>query len=257
MILEVAADAPLVVRAAAAAVLWAHVGGAVAGLVSGSIALLAPKGGRLHRAAGAVFFVAMLIMASTGALVAGVMHRRIAATAGAFTFYLVATAWMTVRRPEHRVGPFEALAMLFALGIATTGFGFGLIGSLSPTGRLDGLPYQPAYIFAALATVGAAGDAAMVRAGGIFGRRRIARHAWRMGVALFVTAGSAAGQPKAVPEALRGSPILFVPMLAILALTLFWLIRARFTHAFEPPAASAPKAAQNGPPLAALQGDRP
>lgn len=62
MILHVSPHAPALVSAAAATLLFLHVGGASAGLVSGPVAMLAAKGGRLHRAAGNVFFVSMLIM---------------------------------------------------------------------------------------------------------------------------------------------------------------------------------------------------
>jgi hypothetical protein len=49
-----------------------------------------------------------------------------------------------------------------------------------------------------------------------------------MNVALFVAAGSLfLGQQKLFPHALRGSPILFAPELAIVVMTIVWLVRLR------------------------------
>ena len=49
MILPVPADAPIYVRYAANALLFAHIGGGAVGMVAGTTALLAPKGEWLHR----------------------------------------------------------------------------------------------------------------------------------------------------------------------------------------------------------------
>jgi hypothetical protein len=112
------------------------------------------------------------------------------------------------------------------------------MGLHSPGGEVDGLPYQPFAVFGAVAALAAASDLSMIRRGGISGAPRIARHLWRMCAALLIAAASFAGQPKAVPEALRGSPILFLPALATLGLMIFWLVRVRSTGAAKPAAAT-------------------
>jgi uncharacterized membrane protein len=233
MILQVPADAPLAIRLGADALLWGHIGGAFAGLASGFVAILAPKGRRLHRLSGDVFFAAMLMMSGVGAVVAPLLGDFVSMTAGMITFYLVATAWATVMRPAGRIGAFEPAATAAAFAIAATGLAVGLVAGQMPASHNS--PYQVAFVFSAFALMAGLYDWGLVRAGGLAGRRRIARHAWRMGTALFVAAGSFAGQPKAIPEAWRGSPLLAIPMALVLVLTLFWLIRARFTRAFGPP----------------------
>src|SRR5262249_60362544 len=65
--LPVDPNAPLLIRAAADAVLWTHIGGGSAGIASGFVAVLARKGGWWHRKAGTVFFGSMLLMAGVGA----------------------------------------------------------------------------------------------------------------------------------------------------------------------------------------------
>lgn len=53
---------------------------------------------------------------------------------------------------------------------------------------------------------------------------------WRMCFAFFVATGSFfLGQQDVMPQAVRGSPILFVLAFAPFALMLFWLVRVRFS----------------------------
>ena len=69
---------------------------------------------------------------------------------------------------------------------------------------------------------------------GISGKRRIARHLWRMCFGWFIATGSFfLGQQQVFPPRFRGSPVLLVPALLPLALLIFWLIRVRFTNAYK------------------------
>jgi hypothetical protein len=232
MILHVPPGSPLVVRAAADAILTLHIGGGVVGILSGATAVLAPKGGPLHRAAGQVFFVSMLIMSGIGAIVSPFLPQWSNVVPGVFTFYLVATAWMTVRRPEGQVGRFEVGALLLAWGAAVMGVLLGMVAAGSPTGLLNGDPPMTFFVFASLPALAGALDLGVILRGGVSGGRRIARHLWRMSVALFVASGSLfLGQPKVFPHWLRGSPIMFAPEIAILALMIFWLLRVRTAKA--------------------------
>ena len=65
-----------------------------------------------------------------------------------------------------------------------------------PKGMLDGEPSQIGYVFAVVALIAAASDFSMIHRGGLAGAPRIARHLWRMCLALFIAWGSAAGQPR-------------------------------------------------------------
>lgn len=227
MILQLSPETPALVRTAASLALVLHISGASTALMAGPAAMIAKKGSRAHRIAGNVFFVSMLTMSGIGAVVAPMFPDRISALAGAYTFYLTATGWAAVIRPAGKVGRFEVGALIFAAALAVTGIVLGRLGSLSPKGTLDGLPYQLPYAFAALAAVAAACDIGVLMKRGLTGGARIARHLWRMGLALVIAAASFAGQPKAQPEFLRNSPYLFIPALVILAATLVWLVHTR------------------------------
>jgi len=204
-------------------------------MVSGAVALLSRKGERLHRIAGTLFFLSMLMMSAIAASVAPFLTdgQRPNTVAGIMTFYLVATAWATVRFPEGSVGRFDLAALFVPLGVAVAGMMFALEAQNSPTGTIDGSPPQAFYVFMVIGTIAAASDFKVMVRGGISGAPRIARHLWRMCTALFIATGSFfLGQPKFLPAFLQGSPLVFLPVLAPLLLMGFWLIRVRLTNWF-------------------------
>lgn len=236
MILQAAPGAPWVLHAGAAVLLFLHVAGASIGLVAGAAAMLARKGERLHRAAGNVFFVSMLFMAGVAAATAPFLPdaRWTNTTAGVFTLYLVATSWATVKRREGEVGRFEVGALVVATCVAAMGAGLAVVHAGSEAASA----YATVYAFAVVAAIAAAGDLRMIRRGGIAGAPRIARHLWRMSLALFIAAGSFFfGQADEIPQALRG-PHLAIPPLAVLGTLAFWMLRVRFTGAFRSAAAA-------------------
>ncbi len=240
MILEIDPASPAWVHAVANTVLYLHIGGGSVGLASGAMALISRKGERLHRAAGNIFFISMLIMSAIGAGVAPLLPDRISSVAGIVTFYLVATSWMTVRRKENSTGLFEIVAMIVALGAGATGLTLALMAANSPTGLLDGLPPFPGYLMASLAGLGAATDFKVILRGGISGAPRIARHLWRMCAALAIAAASLfLGQPQVFPKAVQGSLLLAAPVLATLALMIFWLAAVYLTKRFKSATAAA------------------
>jgi hypothetical protein len=74
-------------------------------------------------------------------------------------------------------------------------------------------------------------DAKVVLAGGISGAPRIARHLWRMCVALIFATGSffTNALPRLLPGPMHVSSAFFFPILLPLGLLVFWMIRVRFT----------------------------
>jgi uncharacterized membrane protein len=228
MILHLDPHTPAVVRDAAKAMLYAHIGGAFAGLVSGGAALWSSKGRRLHGAAGGLFFVAMLTMSAVGALVAPFLPESQAPNTmmGAFTFYLVATGWAVVRRKPGETGRFEIGAAAFAGGLAAGAAAYAWLNARGP----HPLPFPEGPVieaFAVLVSLAAVLDVGAILAGGLTGPARLTRHLWRMTLALLIAAGSFAGQPKAIPPILHGSPLVLLPALAVLISLIYWLARIR------------------------------
>ena len=215
-----------------------HIGAGTLALVSGTVAAVARKGGRLHRMAGTIFFVSMLVMAAFAAYLAVAMPGQLVNLfIATFTIYLVATAWLTVLRKESIVGLPEkiALAVAFLLCAPFTVLSFQLATGMAPFFKsavpLKGPVLVAIYSFTTVIAIAAIADAKVVLAGGIAGAPRIARHLWRMCLGLTLAAGSAFtnGLPRLLPGPMHVTPIFFLPQFLPLILLVFWMIRVRFT----------------------------
>ena len=233
-ILQVGADSPLLFHVGAAIILWLHIAGGTIGMASGAAALVFRKGGRLHGAAGHVFFASMLVMASIGGAVAPFLRsvqgepKMFDSLAGWFTCYLVATSWMTVRRKAGTIGRFEPAACVFAFLLVVAATLFALQAKASAHGLFGGYP-APAYLtFATIFALAALLDLKLIIQRGISGTARICRHVWRMGLALWVAVGSFfLGQQRVMPESFQGSSLLNIPPLVVLLVVVFWLVKLR------------------------------
>ena len=193
---------------------WAHISMGLVGILSGAAALVFRKGSRPHQLVGHVFFVSMLIMGSMGATLAMTYSpNRGNVMGGGLTFYMVATAWATVRRRPGETGRLEIALALLGSAVATAGFTFGTMASLAPTNMLD--KYHPPlyFIFGSVALLLVAFDARMIARGGVTGAPRL--------TSLFL------GQPKVFPMAVRHSGLLPVPVVLVVLALLYSLIRIR------------------------------
>ncbi len=93
-----------------------HIAGGAIGLLSGTVAVIARKGGPLHRKAGTVFVGSMMVMATFAIYLGFVLPgQMLNVFIGVFALYLVTTAWMTVRRREDSSVVFERFALFVAL----------------------------------------------------------------------------------------------------------------------------------------------
>jgi uncharacterized membrane protein len=217
--LHLTAQSPWWIHAAALLALSLHIAGGITGILSGTAAMIFRKGGRLHRAAGQVFVASMLVMAAFGAIIATFLSQWTNVVGGTFTLYLIASAWTTARRKTGGTGTFEVTAMLAALGVAAGAVWLVRVGVHRPDGLINGQPWQPALVFAVIATLAATMAFRVILHGGISGVPRIARHRWRMCLGLFIAAGSFfLGQQQVMPVFIQGSPLLFVPAQAPLLL---------------------------------------
>ena len=215
-----------------------HIGGGFIGLASGAVAAFARKGGYLHRKAGTVFVVSMLVMATFAAYLAVAVPDQITNLfISAFAFYLVATAWMTVRRREGTTGLFEKIALFVALCLCAPFaiLAFQLATGLAPLFK-SAVPFEgpvliAIYVFTSVLAIAAIGDAKVVLAGGISGAPRIARHLWRMCLGLTLATGSAFtnGFARLLPGPYHVPAFFFFPQFLPLGLLIFWIIRVRFT----------------------------
>ena len=208
---------------------WIHISMGLVGILSGAAALTFRKGSRPHEMVGHVFFVSMLLMASMGATLAMTYSpNRGNVMGGGLTFYMVATAWATVRRKPGEIGHLEIALALLGSAVAAAGYTFGTMAAISPTNMLD--KYHPPlyFIFGSVALLLVAFDVRMIVRGGLMGTSRLTRHLLRMCLAMFMaTASLFLGQPKVFPMAVRHSGLLPVPVVLVVLALLYSLIRVR------------------------------
>ena len=197
------------------------------GLLTGYVALYAAKGAMLHRRSGMVFVYAMLAMCVFGTLISIVrgVAPAINIPAGVVTAYLVITGLTTIR-PMPGMRWLDVSLMLLALTLGLTDLTFGF-QALANGGTRFGMPAFPFFMFGVIATLGALGDLRVLRSGALTGSSRLARHLWRMCVALFIAALSFSVQiARMIPQPVR-IPAMAVPMLLVLATMGYWLWRVR------------------------------
>lgn len=197
------------------------------GILSGAAAAFFRKGSPLHSLAGKVFVISMLIMSGVAAGVAPFLNQRVNVVAALVTFYLVLTAWVAAKRRVRAVNAWDRAGLVFIASLAAYTLYLQQLAANSPSGTLDGSPPQAFYIFVLIGAFATFGDALLLWRGGITGMQRIARHLWRMMVALFVAVGSLfLGQPQVFPEPLRQSDGLrAIPVLLVILTLLYWLLR--------------------------------
>ena len=212
------------------ALLPLHIAAGTLSVLAGAAALLFRKGGRAHRAAGSVFVAAMTVMAVTAAVLGGDVGNIFA---GGLTIYMVGTGWVTARRGDGKAGLFEVGAFVVALVVAVAGFASaGLVASGAREAANPYIVFVTLFISSAIG-LAALGDLSVVLRRGVSGAQRIARHLWRMCFGLLIAIGSFAAQgADALPASLRGPALVFGPMLLVLLVMLFWLVRVLFTRWF-------------------------
>jgi uncharacterized membrane protein len=210
-----------------------HVTAGVLAMFAGAAAISFRKGSRWHGRAGNIFVLCMLSMAAAATCLGYMKHQTNNVFGGILTIYMVATAWATARRREGETGILDWVGFAFAFAIGALGIFHGL---QKMTGREPVDPGTFAFMQLFMSSVillAGIGDLRVLLRG-ISGRRRIARHLWRMCFGWFIATGSFfLGQQQVFPAWLRGSPALLVPALLPLALLIFWMIRVRFTGVYK------------------------
>jgi uncharacterized membrane protein len=212
-----------------------HICAGTLGVLSGAVAISFRKGSRLHRLTGMVFAISMLSLGASGAYMAVMKFQPGNILGGTFTFYLVATAWMTAKRRDEKRSNFDWAALLLVLAVVTTEITFAFQAMRSQTGLRYGYPAGPYFFMGSVALLALAGDVRMLVRGGVSGTQRIARHLWRMCFAWFIASASIfLARPHLFPALMRKSGVLYLLTLLPLMLMVFWLVRIRWAGAYKP-----------------------
>jgi hypothetical protein len=212
-----------------------HITAGIMGILAGAAAMSLRKGSARHAQAGKVFVMAMLTMAAAAVCLAYLKQDYNNVGGGILTFYLIGTAWLTAQRRDGEASMFDWAALVIPLAIGLGGWINGLQALHSSSGEKYGVPAGMHMFMGSVCLLTAAGDVRMLLRGGVFGTQRIMRHLWRMCFGLFIATGSFfLGQgSKVFPAFVLKSGALIVPAILPLMLLIFWVIRVRFSNAYE------------------------
>ena len=201
-------------------------------IVFGAAALVARKGGTLHRGCGRLFVYAMLSMGISGSTLA--LRQSLTnpnVLGGVMSAYFVVTALTTVRPATAWTRRLNAAALAAALGLAAYEIALGGRALGNARHAINGVPFFMLFFLATITLLAAGGDVRMMRSGPLRGGRRLARHLWRMCFALFIAAGSffsiRARVAKVLPEPLTTGPMRALPIVLVFVAMFYWLWRVR------------------------------
>jgi uncharacterized membrane protein len=215
-----------------------HIAAAAVALVCGAVALISSKGRIVHRTSGIVFVYSTLAMCLSAVTVAIVKGQVVNVMAGSMTAYLVVTGLRTVRQPSAASRRVDIALMLMALALGVGTMAAGMAAVANTHGRIFGFPPLPFFLFGVLGLAGGAGDARVIRSRSLRGAPRLARHLWRMCMALFIAVGSFFSIRSRVaavfPVVLTGGVPRTIPVVLVLVAMFYWLWRVR-SRAFQPP----------------------
>jgi uncharacterized membrane protein len=207
-----------------------HITTASIALLGGVAAMSLRKGSAGHRTGGTVFVIGMICMTASAILLGLLKTQTLNALVGALTCYLVASGWAAGRGNRLQdVRVVNAALGVVALGVGALLVKFGIEALSSPSHLKDGEEASGYFFFGAIAVLSAALDLRLL-IGGIGNKHRIARHLWRMNVAMAVGIISVtprlnrlAGHP------IRSDAVLVAPTLLVLLFMVFWLWRVLAT----------------------------
>ncbi len=213
-----------------------HVVAGALAILLGAVALVVKKGGTVHRRSGMLFVYAMLVMGITASILEFVRSTAVTnVVAALMSIYFVGTALTTVRPPSRWTRAINIAALIVAVGLACISIVGGVQAVNSTALSPGGVPFRTigvmSFILAAVLLLAAAGDVRIMRSGSPRGGARLARHLWRMCVALFIAAGSFFSirerVAKILPEPFTTGPMRALPILLLFAAMFYWMWRVR------------------------------
>jgi hypothetical protein len=233
-----------------------HIGGATVALLSGFLATALRKGSGAHGAAGSVFFVSMILMSSSAAYLSGILNpNSLNLIVSLLTFYLVTTAWRAAKQREARISWFDRGALAWVLLVSLIAIVNGIEAAGSPTKTKQGMPAAAYFVFGTVALLCAVTDSRVILRGGVAGAQRIARHLWRMCLALLIaTLSFYPGQARNLPASMRETSLSYVPHILLVGTMLFW--RARVARRKKVRSAEESVGSPGDPNFAAVGGAR-
>lgn len=210
-------------------IVWVvHSPAGTVGLVAAGVAFSAEKGSPLHRKAGVVFTVAMLMMLISGFVAALLKESTDDMFLSAIIIYTAFTAWLTAHHKDNETGLLEYLALAWIIIVAIVAF---LNNAKSQQGGFVNI-YLFWTSFAVICTIG---DIRNLHHHGLPSVQRIVRHVWRIGFSLVWAALALTdkvvkmlGANVKEMSTERLLPIIAIPVVLIFTVTAFSIVNVLF-----------------------------
>lgn len=199
-------------------------------VVAGFTAFAARKGKAVHRAAGVIFFAAMVLLTASGLWLSIAREILFTVFLSAIAFHAVVSGWAAaaLKTPFGRLKT-KASPVLSGAIVAGAAYG-GLRAAAAPGGMLNDLPPGAFYTVAAVGFIIFVYDVAFTLTKDPAEQRRLTRHLWRMGFSFFLATGIFFfGNNHVLPEILRAPAFLSAPVIAVVLWTIFYAFRTRFS----------------------------
>lgn len=207
------------------------VAGAVA-LMFGAITILTTKGNAKHKQFGKVYLFSMLLLGSTGVIVAATRDIPLSMLNGFVICYFVLSSLSAVRNPEYQTTKFDTALAGFAwiLVLAFAWYAFQV--TLTKDGQLGGFGIAEYIVFGSVMLVCAIADVRYLLKSGLSTVQKLVRHLWRMFFPLFMaTAAFFLGQAKLFPKSLQSIEFLSIPVLFVLISMIYWSVKVAIKKA--------------------------
>jgi len=154
-----------------------HIAAGGLAIVLGAAALLARKGGTIHRRSGLLFVGAMIVMGASASILG---FRKSPSNpnvpAGFMTAYFVGTALTTVRPASRWTRGINMAALPIPVGLTILNILGGIRAFANPRGVLNGAPFPMFFFLAGITLLAAVGDVRIMLSGMPRGGARLARH---------------------------------------------------------------------------------
>ena len=165
----------------------------------------------------------MLVLGSTGVIVATVRDIPLSMLNGFVICYFVLSSLSTIRNPEYQTSVYDKWLTLFAWTLVI-GFGwYAYQVSLSENGQLGGFGIAEYSVFGSVMLFSAMADLRYLMKSGLSSVQNVVRHLWRMLFPLFMaTAAFFLGQAKLFPKSLESIEVLAIPVRFVLISMVYW-----------------------------------
>lgn len=213
------------------ALLMLHIAAGTIGIIAGFAAILFKKGQQLHKRIGWIFLLSMLVLGTSGIIIAIAKNIPLSMLNGGLLCYLILSSFITITAKAGFTSIINRLLFGFGLLLlAGYSYYFYLAVSISPE-QIGGFGPGAFAVFGLITFYALCEDAYFMLCNKMSRKVVLIRHLWRMLLPLFMaTAAVFLGQAKLFPAIFAQNGTLFIPVVFVLLSLFYWIVKVGFQH---------------------------